>query len=320
MSHPPRRGFTLIELLVVIAIIAILIGLLLPAVQKVREAAARMSCQNNLKQMGLALHTYHDSYQFFPASGWTKAAPGNPGGKWHSWRTVILPYMEQDNLQRVFDLNFHWWEGPNLNAAVTPVKLYQCPSTGTRTPITAAVAKPTPAPGRPALTFPQPLGPTDYEAVMGVGPVGINPHLSAPLYDAGNRFSVLHRDSQNTMLSISDGTSHTIIVAETAARPLVYRGRTPFPALTNDQGIGWVDNEGAFSFDGSAADGSAEGCGLPCATVMNARNDNEPFSFHTGGMNALFADGHVQFVRQQIPIATFAALCTRAAGEVVADY
>jgi prepilin-type processing-associated H-X9-DG protein/prepilin-type N-terminal cleavage/methylation domain-containing protein len=318
-----RRAFTLIELLVVIAIIAILIGLLLPAVQKVREAAARTQCQNNLKQIGLAAHNYHDTYQFFPASGWTKAGTGNPAGKWHSWRSAILPYAEQDNLRRLFDLNFHWWEGANVDAASYPVKMYECPSVPTRVSITSAVAKPSPPPGRPALTFAKPLAPTDYEAIQGVQHGSINPHLPAPLYDSGNRFGVMHRDSKNTMTAISDGTSNTIMVVECGARPLVYRGRTANSALTNDQGIGWVDNEGPFSLDGAPADGSAEGCGPAggCTKALNARNDNEPYSFHSGGANMLFADGHVQFVRDAVPLVTFAALVTRAAGEVVpADY
>src|SRR3712207_9268389 len=110
----PRNAFTLVELLVVIAIIAILIALLVPAVQNVRAAAARTQCQNNLKQLGLALHNFHDTNQVFPAAGWTTAGPGNPHGKFVGWRPLTLPYIEQENLQRLFDFRQNWWEGPNL--------------------------------------------------------------------------------------------------------------------------------------------------------------------------------------------------------------
>ena len=314
-----RDGFTLSELLVVIAISAILIGLLLPAVQKVRDAAARVQCQNNMKQLGLALHNFHDSHGVFPASGWTMAGPGNPAGKYVGWRPLTLPFIEQENLQKLYDFNENWWEGTNPTAAAVPVKTSQCPSVPTRADVMSAVAHPP----RPAMTFANPIAPTDYEAIMGVQPGSINSHLPAPLYSSGNRFSVMFRNSRVKMTEISDGTSGTIMVVECAARPLVYRNRAPFPTLNNDQGISWADSEGPFSLDGAPADGSAEGCGPAggCTQAINARNDNEPYSFHSGGANFLFADGHVQFVRDSVPLVTFAALVTRNGGEVVGgDY
>jgi prepilin-type N-terminal cleavage/methylation domain-containing protein/prepilin-type processing-associated H-X9-DG protein len=306
-----ERGFTLIELLVVIAIIAILIGLLLPAVQKVRDSAARMSCTNNLKQLGLALHSAHDQTGALPPSGTT-----NP--KYVGWRALTLPHIEQENLQKLYNFSLHWWEGTNTAAAAVPVKTFQCPAVPGRAEVLSAVAK---AP-RPALAFANPLAPTDYEALMGVQPSSINPHLGTALYTSANRFAVMHRDSRVKLTDVTDGTTNTIMVVEAAGRPLVYRGRTARTDLANDQGIGWADSEGPFSFDGSSADGSLEGCGptAGCVNVMNKKNDNEPFSFHSGGANVVFADGHVAFVRASISLPTFAALATRAAGEVVGDF
>jgi prepilin-type N-terminal cleavage/methylation domain-containing protein/prepilin-type processing-associated H-X9-DG protein len=305
------RGFTLIELLVVIAIIAILIGLLLPAVQKVRDSAARMSCMNNMKQLGLALHNFHDQNGALPPSGTTVP-------RYVGWRALTLPHIEQENLQKLYNFNLNWWEGTNTAAAAVPVKTFQCPAVPGRAEVLSAVAK---AP-RPALAFANPLAPTDYEALMGVQPNAINPHLSAPLYTSANRFAVMHRDSRVRITDITDGTTNTIMVVEAAGRPLVYRGRAARTDLANDQGIGWADSEGPFSFDGASADGALEGCGpaAGCVNVMNKKNDNEPFGFHSGGANVLFADGRVQFVRDAISLPTFAALATRAAGEVVGDW
>src|SRR5437762_2445154 len=112
-----RRGFTLIELLVVIAIIAILIGLLLPAVQKVRDAAARVQCQNNLKQLGLALHNYESANRAFPSS--VRPAGVTPLPR-ISWTIGLLPYIEQDNLRRNFDLNSNWNSAANLPITSQP--------------------------------------------------------------------------------------------------------------------------------------------------------------------------------------------------------
>ena len=313
-----RRGFTLVELLVVIAIIAILVGLLLPAVQSAREASRRASCQNNARQIGLALHNFESVNKLFPASGWTQAGPGNPAGKYVGWRPLTLPYIEQATTQELYDFNLNWWEGTNAVVASVPIKVYQCPSVPTRPDVLSAVAK---SP-RPAVTFSNPIAPTDYEAIMGVQPASINPHLSSAIYTSGNRYSVMYRNSTTRMAEILDGTSTTIMVVETGGRPVVYRQRRADPSLSNDQGIGWADSEGPYSLDGARGDGAVEGCGPAggCSAAMNAKNDNEPFSFHPGGGNFLFADGHVAFIQESVALPIFAALCTMNAGEVVDDF
>lgn len=154
---------------------------------------------------------------------------------------------------------------------------------------------------------------------MGVQPASINPHLTAPLYSASNRFSVLYRNSSTRLAEVSDGTSATVMLVECAGRPLVFRLRSPRPSLTNDQGIGWADSEGSFSLDGAAADGASEGCGPAggCRFAMNKKNDNEPFSFHVAGGQFLFVDAHVAYLRDALPLEVLAALCTMNAAEVV---
>lgn len=312
-SQPIRHGFTLIELLVVIAIVSTLVMLLLPAVQSAREAARRSGCLNNARQLGMAVLNFESTLGVYPASGWTQAGPGNPAGKHVGWRTMILPYAEEHALRSLYDIRSNWWEGTNVAAAAVPVLLYQCPSVPNRMPVLSAVAHDP----RPSLTFQNPIAPADYEAIMGIRPSAINSHLPSPIYNDRNRFSVMHRNSRVANKHIRDGASKTIMIVECGARPLVYRNYTARPELANDQGIGWADNEGAFSLDGSSGDGSAEGCGLErgCTASMNRRNDNEPFSFHRGGGNFVFADGHCQFLADELPLPTLAALCTRYARE-----
>ncbi len=138
-----------------------------------------------------------------------------------------------------------------------------------------------------------------------------------PIYNASNRFSVMYRNSSTRLAEVVDGTSSTLAIVECGGRPSVYRQRVLQPSLTNDQGIGWADSEGAFSLDGSSADGTAEGCGKVggCSVAMNAKNDNEPFSFHTGGSSVVFADAHVAFLSQDMDLNVIAALCTKDAQE-----
>lgn len=305
------KGFTLVEVLVVIAIVGLLFALLLPAIQGAREAARRMQCQNNMKQLGIALQLFHDTQRTFPASGWTMAGPGNPKGKYVGWRPMVLPYLEQENVFRLYDNSLNWWEGTNLAVASIPIPIFRCPSTPQVPEVLRAIAKPP----RPAIQFSTPLAPTDYEAMQGVHLTSINPQR----YNSVNRFSVMHRNSLTRIADVRDGTSTTVAVVECAGRPEVYRDGVKSIDLSNDQGIGWADSEGPFSLDGADGEGTREGCtpAAGCTKAINARNDNEPYSFHIGGAQFLFADGHVSFISEDIPLDVMAALCTRAAGEVV---
>jgi prepilin-type N-terminal cleavage/methylation domain-containing protein len=301
-----RQAFTLVELLVVLAIVGILVSLLVPATQAAREASRRVSCQSNLRQSGIALLNFESVHRFFPASGSTKPGPGSVSGSFLSWRVLCLPFIEQSNLADHYRLSEVWWHEDNLNAGSISLSTFVCPSTPNQPPILNALEKPP----RPTLVLSKPLATSDYETIMSVRPI-----IDVSKYNATNRFSVMHRDSRNNFVSIRDGSSQTIIVSESAARPSVYRRGKPQPQLFSDQGFGWIDSESSFSLDGASPDGSHEGCGAHggCMVAMNARNDNEPYSFHIGGTFALFADGHISFESESISLFTFAAQITRAA-------
>jgi prepilin-type processing-associated H-X9-DG protein len=310
LSGVRRTGTTLVELLVVLTIIGALVGLLLPAVQAAREAARRLTCQNNMRQMGLAVHQFHDIFKYFPASGWTMRGPGNPSGKFVGWQVMLLPLLEQEAILVEYNRSLNWWEGENLRVGSINLPFYRCPSAPTDPSIDYAAPKPP----RPAIWPERALASSDYAALMGVRAI-IDPtrYTHSEITRA-----VMHRNSRVRFADILDGTSQSIVVTECTARPLVWRRRARVANAVNDQGYGWVDSESGFSLDGASPDGTLQGLG-PILTPrgINATNENEPFSFHSSGCYFLFADSHVSFLSEETELSVVAALTTRAGGEVV---
>ena len=253
-SRCARRAFTLIELLVVIAIIAVLIGLLLPAVQKVREAAARMKCSNNLKQMGLAMHNYHDTNNAFPPAF---AKPSQYG-----WGTWILPFIEQDNLYKLLNPT---QTTLSVNALTTlPVSVYTCPSDPNQTinPFSTGYAK------------------SNYV-------------VCEPICDGGSAYNIL---------SITDGTSNTLLIGERDTKNQIggiWAGRDAILSIPSVIGRPtWPIN--------TRYAGGTTCCGADTRCTRYAWS-----SLHTNGVNFAFCDGSVHFLRTGIPTDPSQASCTK---------
>jgi prepilin-type N-terminal cleavage/methylation domain-containing protein/prepilin-type processing-associated H-X9-DG protein len=296
-----RTAFTLIELLVVIAIIAILIGLLLPAVQKVREAAARMSCQNNLKQIGLGMLNYESAQGGLPPSrtdGSVVTAPYFPYS--HSWSAALLPYIEQTNNFNLYNYKADWNNPVNYTAVRANLKLFNCPSTPNQPRADTTIA------AQPAAG--------DYHALNAIKDfVGINCFGYVGKLDKDDPRLVggMRRNQNTRIVEILDGTSNTILVGEDAGRPQFYNASRQIFDSVGKEG-GWADPNGAFSLDGANANGTVPG-GCP----LNCSNNSEIYAFHTNGANVVFADGSVHFLNQSINLCTLAKLFTRAGGEVL---
>jgi prepilin-type N-terminal cleavage/methylation domain-containing protein/prepilin-type processing-associated H-X9-DG protein len=303
LSRLRRHSFTLIELLVVIAIIAVLIGLLLPAVQKVREAANRMKCQNNLKQMGLALHNHHDTYGVFPSGGRvysdtrTLTAGGTPATipdqRW-GWGYQILNYVEQSNL----------WNTPtNTVARGTPVPLYSCP---TKRP-------PTIFNGLAMIDYGGNGGDTDENDPNPTGALARIPPGGTTM---NNRIS---------FSSLTDGSSNTLLVGEKFVSTTLYAGADA--ASTGGYGHQWGDLNGYYAGWGwdtirfgrlqpRQDDASLNYRGrTPLDTTPQITVDffGSP---HPGGFNAVLCDGSVRAIHYAIDLTVLKSLCNRSDGRV----
>ena len=316
----------------VIAIIAILIGLLLPAVQKVREAADRANCQNNLKQIGLAIQNHHDSLMRLPPGTASNGnAFGSGGGYGNSWMIFLLPYVEQDPLYRQWSFttaNSGWTNATNQFIRVDPIKVFECP----------AADVPDYCSSPPKTAAPRMVG--DYVAIAGATNValagtgytdnsriyngGPNTACCNPGLVAGN--GVLIPNGMLRIASIKDGTSNTIAVSEQGAflttqngTQVDWRSSGPYGFAIGVIGTGVPANfyERAFNtssirYEINQTTGWANGSGDCSTGVCSNTGGNTPLrSNHNDGVNAVFVDGSVRFLRSNLPLGVLGLLATR---------
>jgi prepilin-type N-terminal cleavage/methylation domain-containing protein/prepilin-type processing-associated H-X9-DG protein len=349
--HHDRRGFTLIELLVVIAIMGILIGLLLPAVQKVREAAARTQCKNHLKQLGLALHNHHDTVGGFPA-GLIAVSPDMSDADSTGF-TNLLPFLEQDNLRRIYTFERPWFDSVNWPAMGYEVKVFFCPSNRTNGAIPLSAIAP-----QWSVNLPAKVAACDYAFCRGATG-SLHPDESRVPSVVRGAFGIRPPETGHAAVRfahITDGTSNTIAMGDAAGGNVPFFVRdlknpsqpaidptTGGPAII-DQSWGAAGiTDALHPWYGSVFATTAQyGLGpdprdepMNRALITPTVAGQDPFgdnrtgkdwvsgfrSRHPGGCNFLFCDGGVRFISQSVRPEVFRALSTIAGEETVpADF
>jgi prepilin-type N-terminal cleavage/methylation domain-containing protein/prepilin-type processing-associated H-X9-DG protein len=298
-----RRGFTLIELLVVIAIIGVLVALLLPAVQQAREAARRVQCTNNIKQVMLAFHNYHDTNNGFPNRYSINGATLNSG---HGWGLKLLPFLDQAPLFNTWNNSKSFFDPENKLVLMTPVRPYICPT----------------APGGPRVmdlslsTTTTSTGiASDYVVFHQISATGTGATCS-PCNTAAPKTAGM----VTPISAITDGTSNTIMMSEQAGRPDYYLGRVKQAsntAMTNPRFWGgWASYQSVTGQGWNDAMPPAAGG----SHAMNWSNSQGVYSFHTGGAQFGMCDGSVRFISESISLKTLVALWTRDDGDIPGEF
>jgi prepilin-type N-terminal cleavage/methylation domain-containing protein len=329
------KGFTLVELLVVIAIIGILVALLLPAIQAAREAARRSQCQNNLKQVGLAVLNYESTKKILPSS---KRPLGVTTAPRIAGMTLLLPYFEESSKLSQFDLTQNWSKAVNFPVVSTPIGALLCPTDPADPRRLDADEQNSPWAGCAAVTDYSPtigvdyrLGPTSFSPAPGInGQLGLVDAETITVDTLnGNtpNSGMLPKNADPKLKEVTDGLSHTIMYAESAGRPSVYRRGGveigPDVQTTHVIGGGWARPASDFGLDGSTSDGvSSPGpCPMNCTNGQQVttypdpyyvtEGSGEAFSFHPGGAFFAYGDGSVHFLNDNIDIREFAKLISK---------